>query len=206
VEDQNGETELVGQLKRRLDSDAANDFVVSLIERQDFFGQSSARHKTRHAPNDAAGLVQHDHGGARGAQRFASFHSILSHAGQNLARGACAIHGRDGVFAHDLQSSYSLVSGFLRQVGKRRSFLFGSFKEHFPRSLNSVDCCRKTSIQRHLHNDFDYFLFGASDSQREQCVSIRFVFPLFLIFFRDTNAQSFFKYDFPVCPLQRNRI
>jgi hypothetical protein len=37
VEDQTGETELVGQLKRWLAGDATNNFVADLIEGQHFF-------------------------------------------------------------------------------------------------------------------------------------------------------------------------
>ena len=96
LKDHSGETELVGQLKRRLAGDAANDFVADLIEGENFFGQSRARHKTRHAPDNAAGLVLNDYRGARRGKCFAPFQSILSHAGQNHSESAGAIYGGNG--------------------------------------------------------------------------------------------------------------
>jgi hypothetical protein len=60
------------ELKRRLRGDAANNFSADLIERQDFLGESRARHKSRHPPDHAASLVLYDHGRSGCAQRLAS--------------------------------------------------------------------------------------------------------------------------------------
>jgi hypothetical protein len=53
---------LVCQLQQRLGGDAAEDFFTDLIERQNFFRQSSACDEARHAPDDARRLVLYDHG------------------------------------------------------------------------------------------------------------------------------------------------
>ncbi len=60
-EGQGEATESVGQLKRWLGGDAANDFVADLIEGQNFFSKSGACRNSRHAPDDAACFALDDH-------------------------------------------------------------------------------------------------------------------------------------------------
>src|ERR1700692_978777 len=80
---------LMGELKRGLDGDAADDFIGDLIERQDFFGQSGARQRPAY-PNDAGRSVLKDYEGSGRAKRLESFQAILAHAGQNHTQGTGA--------------------------------------------------------------------------------------------------------------------
>ena len=87
---------LVRELQRGLRGGAAGNFRGDLIDGQDLFGEASASHESRHAPDDASGFVLHDHGSAGGAERFAAFQSILPHAGEDYAEGARAVYSGDG--------------------------------------------------------------------------------------------------------------
>src|SRR5579864_7499178 len=67
-----------------------NNLRANLIQRQNLVRQTVASHKTWHAPNHAAGFILYVDAGTRSTQRFATFQSVPSHAGENHGERSCA--------------------------------------------------------------------------------------------------------------------
>jgi hypothetical protein len=78
----------------------ANNLPANLIQRQNFVRQTAARHEIWRAPNHAAGFMLYGDAGTGRTQRFATFESVLRHAGEDHGERLCAEDRRDWVEKH----------------------------------------------------------------------------------------------------------